>query len=230
MKHSMRTIQSDFDKIALLSSPDSDHNNTYYNFLLKQVPPRCKNSLEIGCGTGAFSRFLAARSDRVLAIDLSPNMIRIAEERSLNYPNIEFQTADATALELDAEGFDCIVSIATLHHLPLEKMLSKMKAALTIDGTLVIHDLFQSEGLSGAAMSALAVPASLALRLIKSGRLRPDRKVREAWAEHGRHDSYLTVSQVRRVCAAMLPGAIVKRHLLWRYSMIWKKESTRSED
>jgi hypothetical protein len=49
------------------------------------------------------------------------------------------------------------------------------------------------------------------------------RQVREAWAEHGRHDSYLTLSQVRQISAAVLPGAEVRKHLLWRYSITWRK-------
>jgi hypothetical protein len=40
---------------------------------------------------------------------------------------------------------------------------------------------------------------------------------------HARHDIYLPVSQVRRICADVLPGAVVRKHLLWRYSLIWEK-------
>ena len=28
---------------------------------------------------------------------------------------------------------------------------------------------------------------------------------------------------VRRVCAELLPGAVVRRRLLWRYTLIWRK-------
>jgi ubiquinone/menaquinone biosynthesis C-methylase UbiE len=223
MKHSVRTFRSDFDKIALLSKDESDQNKTYYSFLLKQLPLHCETSLEIGCGTGAFSRLLAARSDQVLAIDLSPNMIRIAKDHSQQHPNIVFQTADAMNVEFRSQSFDCIVSIATLHHIPMEPMLEKMRSALKIGGILIIHDLFESEGLFDAAASALAIPTNIAIRLLRSGRLRARREVREAWAEHGRHDDYLTIAQVRRLCAEILPGAALKRHLLWRYTIIWNK-------
>jgi ubiquinone/menaquinone biosynthesis C-methylase UbiE len=47
-------------------------------------------------------------------------MIHIARERSSHYANIDFQRADAFAWEFPSESFDCIISIATLHHLPLE--------------------------------------------------------------------------------------------------------------
>src|SRR5215216_2604198 len=121
MKHSIEVIRSDFDKIALLSKDEIDYNSTYYGFLLKQIPLRCDTSLEIGCGTGAFSRLLAARSDQVVAIDLSPNMIQVARGRSQKYTNINFQTIDVMDADLPSESFDCIVSVATLHHLPIER-------------------------------------------------------------------------------------------------------------
>ena len=217
-------IRADFDRIALLSGNDWNHNNYYHDFLLRQLPPHCTDALEIGCGTGAFSRLLASRSDRVLALDLSPQMIRVAKERSEQYSNIDFQVADAMVWEFPIEQFDCVASIATLHHLPTEKMLCKMKETLKINGTLIILDLFQAEGLSDVLTSALAMPAHIILRLVKTGRLREPRQVREAWAEHGRHDSYPTLSQIRQVCAAVLPGARVRKHLLWRYSITWKNK------
>jgi hypothetical protein len=48
--------------------------------------------------------------------------------------------------------------------------------------------------------------------------------VREAWAEHGRHDTYPTLDEMRRICDGVLPGALIRGHLLWRYSLVWRKE------
>jgi SAM-dependent methyltransferase len=152
-------------------------------------------------------------------------MIRIAKERSVLFPNIDFQVADVMSQNLPAEKFDCIATVATLHHLPLGEVLPKIKSALKVNGVLLILDLFQAEGLFDAVTSALAVPVSIGLKLIRHGRVVAPRQVREAWAEHGRHDSYLTLAQVHKVCADMLPGAKVRKHLLWRYSIIWKKDA-----
>jgi ubiquinone/menaquinone biosynthesis C-methylase UbiE len=206
----------------LFSTDGWDHNSHYYNFLLKHIPAQCGNALEIGCGTGAFARLLAKRADHVLALDLSPQMIHFARERSKQYPNIDFQATDALSWEFPQEQFDCILSIATLHHLPMERMLSKMKAALKINGTLLILDIFK-ERLSDMYADLFAIPVNLVLKYLKTGRVKEPLEVRKAWAEHGQRDSYLTLPQIRRMCAAMLPGAQVRRHLLWRYSIIWKK-------
>jgi ubiquinone/menaquinone biosynthesis C-methylase UbiE len=224
MAESKSKIQVDFDRIALLSGDSWDHNNHYHDFLLRQLPPHCTYALDIGCGTGAFSRLLARRSDQVLALDLSPQMIRVAKERSKQYSNIDFQVANAITWKFPTEQFDCVASIATLHHLPFEETLLKMRETLRINGTLIILDLFQAEGPSDVLTNALAVPANIILRLIKTGHLREPREVRQAWAEHGRSDSYPTLSQIRQVCASVLPGAKVRKHLLWRYSIIWRKK------
>jgi len=216
-------IQADFDRLALLSSDGWDHNSHYGDFLLKHIPKDCESALEIGCGTGAFARLVAKRAGRVLALDLSPQMIQIARERSREYANIEFRVANVLEWKFPAGQFDCVASIATLHHLPMEEMLTKMKSALKANGALVVLDLFQGEGLPDVLRSALAVLVSTILKLIKTGRVRPSRAEREAWVEHGQRDVYLTLSQVRSICADVLPGAQVRKHLLWRYSIIWKK-------
>lgn len=223
MAEAMSTVRADFDRIALLSGEGWNHSSHYHDFLSRHIPTPCREALEIGCGTGAFSRRLAKSSDRVLALDLSPNMIRVARERSAQFPNIDFRVADVLELELPAEKFDCIATITTLHHLPIAEVLPKIKNALKTGGVLLVLDLFQADGLFDAVRNALAMPLSVGLRLSKQGRLRPPREVRRAWAEHGLHDSYLTLAQVREVCAEMLSGAEVTQHLFWRYSVVWKK-------
>jgi ubiquinone/menaquinone biosynthesis C-methylase UbiE len=223
MAEAMSDVRADFDRIALLSSAEWDHSRHYHELLSRHIPKPCREALEIGCGTGAFSRRLAQSAESVLALDLSPNMIRVARERSQPFPNISFEVADVLERELPGETFDCIATIATLHHMSLKLVLPKLKRALKEGGVLLILDLFQPDGLQDALRSALAVPLSVGLRLYRHGRLWPPRAVRRAWAEHGRHDSYLTLPQVRQICAELLPGAQVSRHLLWRYSVVWKK-------
>src|SRR5439155_20759177 len=74
----MSVIQADFDRLALLDAEGWTHNNHYHNFLLPHIRHDCQNALEVGCGTGAFARLLAARARHVVALDLSPEMIRVA--------------------------------------------------------------------------------------------------------------------------------------------------------
>jgi len=220
----MSTIQEDFDRIALVSPDGATHNDHYHNFLLRYLPSNCLEALDIGCGTGSFARCLAERLQHVTALDLSPEMIRIARERSANFLNIDFKLADVRNWVLADESFDCIASIATLHHLPIEEMLLKMKAALKPGGVLLILDLFEPAGLADSFANLLALPVSTVLRLRHHGLL-PQREVRAAWTAHERHDSYSTMSEVHTLAERILPGAKIRKHLLWRYSLVWEKKS-----
>lgn len=226
----MSTIEKDFDRLALLDSQGWSANNHYHNFLLRYVPKKCGRALEVGCGTGAFSRRLAARANHVTAIDLSAEMIRVARSRSDQFPNIEFKVADAMSCDFPAGHFDCIATIATLHHVPTEQALEKLKEALKPGGTLVVLDLVElnrnvltAEGLGDTFLNTLALASSCGLRLLHNGRLRPPPEVRAAWEEHGKKDSYLTIREIRDLYERLFPGATVRRHLLWRYSVVWQK-------
>ncbi len=219
----VESVRSDFDRIALLPGAGWDHNAHYHEYLLRQVPERCRRALEIGCGTGEFSRLLAARAESVLAVDLSPQMIRLAKSQSAGRENVEYLLGDVMQLPLPAAGYDCIVSVVTLHHLPLAEALLKMKDALRPGGVLIIHDLVADAGVVDRCLSALAYAVSVMRRLRETGRVRASREVREAWAEHGKNEVYLTMAEVRETCRKYLPSARVKRHLLWRYTVVWRK-------
>jgi hypothetical protein len=118
-----------------------------------------------------------------------------------------------------------------------------MKAALKPGGVLLVLDLFEPikwhghpardsrtrhnqsilEGLFDTFLNLVAIPVSVSLRLIHHGRLLPRREARAAWAAHEKHDIYPTMTEVHALCAEILPGAKIRKHLLWRYSVVWKK-------
>jgi ubiquinone/menaquinone biosynthesis C-methylase UbiE len=219
-------VREDFDRLAVLSEQGGwDHNAHYHPFLLKQLPERLDEALEVGCGTGAFARSLAERCERVLAIDLSPRMVEVARTRSTEHPNVEYVLADAVSWDFPSERYDCAASIMTLHHLPLGPMLAKMRDALRPGGTLLVLDLYRARTIADHVVGALAVPASKAITLAKTGSSseRQSPELRRAWEEHGSTDVYPTLGEVRRACDTELRGATVRRHLLWRYTVVWRK-------
>jgi 2-polyprenyl-3-methyl-5-hydroxy-6-metoxy-1,4-benzoquinol methylase len=73
------TVREDFDRLADLSEGDSwDHNAHYHSYLLKHLPAHLAETLEVGCGTGTFTRMLAECSERVIAVDLSARIVEVA--------------------------------------------------------------------------------------------------------------------------------------------------------
>jgi ubiquinone/menaquinone biosynthesis C-methylase UbiE len=227
----MSAIEKDFDRLALLDDGGWTHNNHYHEFLLRNVPLRCVKALEIGCGTGAFSRRLAERSQQVIALDLSTEMIRVAHARSAHFQNLEYRCADVMACDLPDEGFDCVTTIATLHHLPIRGALWKLRESVKPGGMLLVIDLFEPErnflkfaGWRDSVLNVAGMAISGSLRLVHNGRLKPPKEVRLAWEEHGKTDRYPTMKEVRALCADILPGAKIQQHLFWRYSIVWRKQ------
>ncbi len=215
-------IERDFNRIASLDEGWT-HNSFFYKLLSRHVPEHCGDILEIGCGTGDFTRMIALKSEHVLAIDLSPEMIRVAENNLNASGNIEYCVRNIIDYDWPDNHFDCIVSIATLHHLPLGFMLEKMACAVKPGGRILILDMLRAEGIMDYLLGALSFPLSRLLMLIKKGRLREPENIRRAWEEHGKDEIYSLMSELIRLCDEYIPGAKIKRHLLWRYSVIWIK-------
>ncbi|KUO70564.1 MAG: hypothetical protein APF77_22050 [Clostridia bacterium BRH_c25] len=221
---SKHEITEDFNRIACLGENKWDHNRHYHKYLLRHMSEQCGLSLDIGCGTGEFSRLLARKYEGVQGIDLSPEMIKKAIEISQGYDNISYSLGDILEHPLEENNYDCIVSIATMHHLPLERMLNIADKSLRQGGTFLVLDLYKQQSIVDFIYSAAAIPINLLFMLFKTGHLRKSEEEIKAWDEHGKHDNYLTIKEVKQACRNILPGAKVKRHLFWRYSLVWKKQ------
>ena len=223
MDHPTRTIRADFDRISQLRESVWNQNLHYHDFMLKQLPAESDTALDLGCGTGRCTRRLAERCRRVVAIDFSREMIREAHARSENHRNIDYCVADVRDFALPSEHFDFVQSLTALHHLPLRETLAAIKASLKPGGTLAVLDLPEWRTPGNYLIACIAVPVLLALRFHHDGSIREDRAARMAWAAHAQHDHFLRLREIRRICRSVLPGATIRRHLLWRYSIVWRK-------
>ncbi|TSD09478.1 SAM-dependent methyltransferase [Haloglomus irregulare] len=77
--------------------------------------------LDLGAGNGRHVEPLAERTDRVLAVDASGDLLRIGRDRASDRGYSDRYrpvTADAARLPLAADTVDLGVYVATLHHLP----------------------------------------------------------------------------------------------------------------
>jgi 2-polyprenyl-3-methyl-5-hydroxy-6-metoxy-1,4-benzoquinol methylase len=88
--------------------------------------------LSIGCGDGAFERMLAPHAESVLAVDLSPVAVEIAERQRAaeGIGNLAFRCASFRELPWQ-EPFDTIVCLAFLHHVPEQETAGLLRACFT---------------------------------------------------------------------------------------------------
>lgn len=208
---------------------DWDHNAYYQRLLLRQLPRRCERVLDVGCGAGSFALRLAQRSGRVDAVDRSAEMI--AEARRRAPENVNCVLADVLVDPLPSEGYDAIVSITALHHMPLEEALTRLSDALVPGGVFAAialprRDLRRELPIEVAAVVGhrLLGAAFWLKRLLSSGNgfaKDPDRSSMPVVM-----DPPLTTREVADLATRLLPGARVRRLLFWRYLLVWQKPLT----
>lgn len=87
------------------------------NLLSLAGPLKGKTVLDLACGEGHYTRLLKqAGAAEVLGIDLSHEMIALAEATERREPiGCRYQTGDAADLALD-RGFDLVVAVYLLHY------------------------------------------------------------------------------------------------------------------
>ena len=91
--------------------------------------------LELGCGTGSFTRELARSGADVVAIDVSPELLEMAKA-NCSAPNVQYQIQNAYALSYSEGAFDSVVGSSVLHHLEVEKALRGAYRLLKPGGTI----------------------------------------------------------------------------------------------
>jgi SAM-dependent methyltransferase len=91
--------------------------------------------LEIGCGTGYFTRELTRRGADIVAIDVSPDLLEIAKANS-SAPNVRYEIQNACALTYSDATFDSVVGSSILHHLEIEDALREIYRVLKPAGTI----------------------------------------------------------------------------------------------
>jgi ubiquinone/menaquinone biosynthesis C-methylase UbiE len=78
---------------------------------LELVPAPRGVTLDLGCGEGRLARELARRGHRVIGVDASPTLVRLAAEAD---PAADYRVADAAHLPLDDASVDLVVAFMTL--------------------------------------------------------------------------------------------------------------------
>jgi ubiquinone/menaquinone biosynthesis C-methylase UbiE len=91
--------------------------------------------LELGCGTGYFTRNLASTGASITAVDISPDLLQIARQEC-RASNVSFQIQNAYDLTFRSGSFDTVVGSSVLHHLEVDAALAQIYRVLRPAGTV----------------------------------------------------------------------------------------------
>lgn len=188
-----------------------NHNIHYHSQILQAVPDGAERALDIGCGEGMLARELRNVVPKVTGIDLDTPSLELA--RSYD-DGVTYVHGDFLQYPLKPASYDVIGSVATLHHVDARAGLLRMRELLRPGGALVVV---------GLARTTLPrdLPYELAGMVVGTAH----RAAKGYW-EHSAPLVWpppVTYQEMRTLAAGVLPGATYRRHLLYRYSITWRK-------
>ena len=190
-----------------------NHNIHYHRVVLDALPPGCGRVLEVGCGEGLLARELGAVARHVLAIDRHEPSLALASRHGAGGP-VEYVAGDFLTHPFEPASFDAVVSVAALHHMDAATGLARMSHLLRPGGTLAVVGLARARYPHDLPREAAAVVAH---RLHAAARGYWQHSAPTVWPPPE------TYAGMRRIAEAVLPGVRYRRHVLWRYSLVWTK-------
>jgi len=95
--------------------------------------------LDVACGTGRYSAYMAGRGHQVIGIDLSPDMLALARAK---LPEAEFREGDMESLPFEDASVDtAICALALVHLKDIRRAIAEMARVLRPGGRLIISDV-----------------------------------------------------------------------------------------
>ncbi len=105
--------------------------------------------IEFGCGTGYFTQAIASNATRVLATDLSDEMLEAARLRLAGFANVAIGAADCELLvPFPAGSFDTVLMANVLHVIGDPRAALRESRRLLRHGGLLLVIVYTDDGMS----------------------------------------------------------------------------------
>ena len=161
-------------------------------------PVAGKDVLELGCGHGQLSVYLAKQGARVTGVDIGANLVAAARRLAeVNQVPARFDRVDIATLPFPAASADLVVGLAVLHHLSepdVASALAETHRVLRPGGTAVFTESIEDSRAFDFVQD-----------LVPAGRPgdshhRPSRLQRRRWARYAAEEDQrsLTSEELRR--------------------------------
>lgn len=110
--------------------------------LIKEIIRPSSSVIDVGCGTGRLSFFIADKVSKVVGIDLSQKNIQKANNNLAKTPNdkITFLHTDISSLISKNEKFDYAVMTYVIHEVDEEKRVELIKQVSQVADKIIIGD------------------------------------------------------------------------------------------
>jgi SAM-dependent methyltransferase len=140
------SFSEEWTKFNSFSDDEIEHIGAeYFDIVTKEMLHKHAAVLDMGCGTGRWSRYIADRAGVVEAID--PGQSVFAASRLLaDKNNVRITQASSDSIPFADETFDLVVCLGVLHHIPdTQKALNDLIAKLKPGGYALLYFYYNLE-------------------------------------------------------------------------------------
>jgi ubiquinone/menaquinone biosynthesis C-methylase UbiE len=123
---------------------------TAESITLNFVPQGCGRAIDLGCGSGAFTRRLAEHARNVIGLDVSQPFLEMLHEQA--GLEVGLLCADVHYQPFAEGAFDFVTSTAVLHETDLSVSLPALRRLLAPGGRMAVWDLVDTK--QGRALTA----------------------------------------------------------------------------
>jgi len=110
-----RWYDADDDPVALLRAESRMRNPWVVAEIARALGPEPARVLDVGCGAGFLSNYLASSGHRVTGLDAAPGSLDIAAQRDTTR-SVRYDHGDALALPYEDGAFDVVCAMDFLEH------------------------------------------------------------------------------------------------------------------
>ena len=98
-----------------------------------------RSLLELGCGTGYFTKEIAKTGANIIAIDISPELLALAEN-NIKDKHVSFRKENAYHMTFKDNQFDYVLGSSVLHHLDIHKAIAEIYRVLKNGGAIAFTE------------------------------------------------------------------------------------------
>ncbi|MDA0882840.1 MAG: class I SAM-dependent methyltransferase [Bacteroidetes bacterium] len=149
--NTVKAFGEEWERFDVFSDEEiSTAGKEYFDLLPDHELRQFEHALDMGCGSGRWTRYIAPHVKHVVAMDPSEACF-VAKKNTADLVNVRVVKASVENIPFPDESFDLAICLGVLHHIPdTQKALSELCKKIKPRGTLLLYlyyDLSNRNGL-----------------------------------------------------------------------------------